>query len=178
MDEKYTALFVDEARELTAKMTEALGHLRSEGFDESAVEDFFRNVHTLKGMASAMGFDEMASLTHRLEDLFQKAKEERQPPSETMLSAAYEAVDFIANSLDEVSQTGQPQTGAAALPSWIRLKWRLPARRPPFRNPKRRPGRTCRTRNRFPPLRRIPLRTKAPRNRPPPKARATALRLK
>ncbi|UCF81638.1 MAG: chemotaxis protein CheA [Acidobacteriota bacterium] len=115
MDEKYIALFVDEARELTAKMAEALGRLRSEGFDESAVQEFFRDVHTLKGMASAMGFDEMASLTHRLEDLFQKAKEERQQPSETILSAAYEAVDFIANSLDEVSQTGQPQTGAAAL---------------------------------------------------------------
>jgi two-component system chemotaxis sensor kinase CheA len=113
--QKYIALFVDEARELTAKMAEALGRLRSEGSDESAVQEFFRNVHTLKGMASAMGFDEMVSLTHRLEDLFQKAMDEHQPPSETMLSAAYEAVDFIANSLDEVSQTGQPQTGAAAL---------------------------------------------------------------
>ena len=41
--QKYIGLFVDEARELTTKMTEALGRLRSEGFDESAVQEFFRN---------------------------------------------------------------------------------------------------------------------------------------
>src|SRR5699024_12378508 len=38
--------------------------------EKSIIEEIFRVAHTLKGMSATMGFDDLAQLTHKLENVF------------------------------------------------------------------------------------------------------------
>jgi two-component system chemotaxis sensor kinase CheA len=65
--ERYRKLFLDESlKHLQALEEQAL---RPDPLDRAALDDVFREVHSLKGMAASMGFSAMAELSHRLEDL-------------------------------------------------------------------------------------------------------------
>ncbi len=70
---KYLGLFVSEAGEHLEALAADLVRLERagrEGGDAAAVVDgMFRHAHSVKGMASAMQFDGIARLAHRVEDL-------------------------------------------------------------------------------------------------------------
>jgi len=41
-----------------------------ECFDEDAINEIFRTMHTIKGSSAMMEFDSLATVAHRIEDLF------------------------------------------------------------------------------------------------------------
>ena len=59
--------FVDEAEDITAKVTLHLLELERSGGGRS-FDDLARGLHTLKGSAATLGLDELADLAHRMED--------------------------------------------------------------------------------------------------------------
>ena len=75
--EKYRRLFVEEATDHLAEMASALASLESrEGGDaEAAIDTLFRMAHSIKGMASSLDYDSVASVAHRLEDWLEPMRE-------------------------------------------------------------------------------------------------------
>ncbi len=70
---RYLSLFVGEATE----HLEALGQelVRLEGrVNLEAIDSLFRHAHSVKGMASSMGFEGTTTLAHRLEDLLDRVR--------------------------------------------------------------------------------------------------------
>lgn len=70
---RYLSLFVGEATE----HLEALGQelVRMEGrVSLEAIDSLFRHAHSVKGMASSMGFEATTTLAHRLEDLLDRVR--------------------------------------------------------------------------------------------------------
>jgi two-component system chemotaxis sensor kinase CheA len=66
---KFLDLFVAESREHLAA-ADALVRALGEGSGEAgALQELFRHVHSLKGMAASMGYPSLASLAHAAEDL-------------------------------------------------------------------------------------------------------------
>lgn len=65
---KYRKLFLDEARVHLAGLEAAIMQMES-ATSSDAVASAFRHAHSLKGMAASMGYDAMAILAHRLEDV-------------------------------------------------------------------------------------------------------------
>src|SRR4051812_28126364 len=71
---KYRALFVTEAREHLDGISTALLALEKNPSDRAALDDLFRRAHSIKGMAMSMGYDPVAQLSHKLEDLADLAR--------------------------------------------------------------------------------------------------------
>src|SRR5688572_12271085 len=65
---KYLGLFVSEGTEHLEALSRDLIRLERE-LDASIIDSMFRHAHSIKGMASSMGFEAMAVLSHRMEDL-------------------------------------------------------------------------------------------------------------
>jgi two-component system, chemotaxis family, sensor kinase CheA len=70
--DKYLEPFLDEAEENIQRLNECL--LTMEQGDSAVVDEVFRVAHTLKGMSATMGFQNMAHLTHRMEDVLDGAR--------------------------------------------------------------------------------------------------------
>jgi len=71
---KYRALFVTEAREHLDGISKALLTLERAPSDRAALDELFRRAHSIKGMAMSMGYEPVAQLSHKLEDLAELAR--------------------------------------------------------------------------------------------------------
>lgn len=61
--------FLDEAFDLLDKLEKSLLALEKDSSDDKAINEVFRIAHTIKGGAGTVGFNEILSLTHILEDV-------------------------------------------------------------------------------------------------------------
>ena len=103
---KYLGLFASEAGE----HLEALGKelLRFEGAPgPDLLDSIFRHAHSVKGMAASMGFEPIAALAHRAEDLIDTLREK---PS----SVTREIIDLLLRATDTL--TAQTQLAVAGKP--------------------------------------------------------------
>lgn len=65
----YLEAFLEETDEQLQALEEKLVHLEKDPRDRGCLEEVFRIAHTLKGNAATVGFEGMAGLAHRMEDL-------------------------------------------------------------------------------------------------------------
>ncbi len=72
---QYLDVFLEECREHLVNLNEKLLELEKNPQDLSSLNEIFRAAHTLKGMSSTMGFNDMAVLTHHMEDVLSYLKE-------------------------------------------------------------------------------------------------------
>ena len=66
---QYLEVFIDECREHIQALNENLLQLENEPENLSIVNEIFRSAHTLKGMSATMGYEDMANLTHQMENV-------------------------------------------------------------------------------------------------------------
>ena len=106
--EKYRALFVEEAIDHLAEMSNALAELerRDSGDPEEAVDRLFRMAHSIKGMASSLEYDSVATLAHELEDWLEPCRAAGVLPDEA-LPVLYEVVGVLESMVAHVAETGQ-----------------------------------------------------------------------
>ncbi len=64
--ERYRKLFLEEGQKHLQGVETCL--LERDEIGRAEVDELFREIHSLKGMAASMGYDAMAALAHRLED--------------------------------------------------------------------------------------------------------------
>ncbi len=98
---QYLDMFLDESREHLQAVNDNLLKLESQPGDLQLVNEIFRSAHTLKGMAATMGFTDIASLTHQMENVLDKIRNNE-------LAAATEVIDvtFLAiEALEEMVQS-------------------------------------------------------------------------
>ncbi len=98
--DKYRRLFIDEAREGLATISNELVAVeKAQRAKDTTPETLkprfdavFRSAHSLKGMAAAMGYSRFANLAHRLEDLADLGRQGQVLPPE--------AYDLLLNGVD------------------------------------------------------------------------------
>jgi two-component system chemotaxis sensor kinase CheA len=100
---RYAELFRAEARERLADMnTSLLAIERGEGIDR--VAELFRAVHTVKGMAAAMGYGDVRDLSHALEALLDQLRRGAVEITPAVIDALFDAVDTLETAIVAVSQ--------------------------------------------------------------------------
>ncbi|MEW6057991.1 MAG: Hpt domain-containing protein [Bdellovibrionota bacterium] len=71
----YRIMFLDDREGFFSKLSQFQKSFSERGLsalaDRLLLEEFFRVIHTLKGNASALGFEELFEVTHAIEDLLQ-----------------------------------------------------------------------------------------------------------
>ncbi len=70
---KYLGLFASEAQDHLENLSRELVALEK-GAAPAAVDSLFRHAHSVKGMAASMGFEQIATLAHRVEDLVDQVR--------------------------------------------------------------------------------------------------------
>ncbi|MGE5417138.1 MAG: chemotaxis protein CheA [Acidobacteriota bacterium] len=72
---QYLDVFLEESKEHLGNLNQKLLELEKNPDDLPSLNEIFRAAHTLKGMSSTMGFDNMADLTHHMENVLSDLKE-------------------------------------------------------------------------------------------------------
>jgi two-component system, chemotaxis family, sensor kinase CheA len=71
---QYRELFISESREHLRSISELIVLLEKDAGDREKIDSLFRAAHSIKGMASSMGFGDIAELAHKIEDLMDKVR--------------------------------------------------------------------------------------------------------
>jgi len=72
--EKFKKLFLQEADEQLEVMEKAVMELEENGENRKVIDEFFRMAHSLKGSAGSMGYSAIADLTHQMENVLDKLR--------------------------------------------------------------------------------------------------------
>ena len=74
---QYLEVFIEESKEHLQMCSEQLLELEKNPEDLSIVNEIFRAAHTLKGMSATMGYEDLANLTHKMENVLDAIRNEK-----------------------------------------------------------------------------------------------------
>lgn len=100
---EYLDLFLEEAREHLQNLNDGLLRLEQEPEDQEAINEIFRAAHTLKGMAATMGYEQIAELTHRMENLLSKIREEEVKSTQSLSDLLFKCVDTLEEMVENIA---------------------------------------------------------------------------
>lgn len=88
-------LFFEEAEEGLLAMEEALVALERGQARGEDLRVLFRVAHTLKGNAASLGFDELAEVTHQLEDVLERLRSGALEVNRAVVDVLLASVDLL-----------------------------------------------------------------------------------
>lgn len=109
MNEQYLSVFIDESKEYIQTLNDSLLRLEKDYQDSEAINETFRALHTLKGMAGTMGFETMSKLCHKMEQLLDKIRSKKIKLDSTMLDRLFVGVDLLEKMIDSIVKSGTDQ---------------------------------------------------------------------
>ena len=92
--------FVDENRDRIQKLNRAILAFEKDAPNLELLKEIMREVHTLKGTARMMGFSDVVTLSHKVEDIFVRIKEGGLQPTKRLYDIVFQALDMIANMVE------------------------------------------------------------------------------
>jgi two-component system, chemotaxis family, sensor kinase CheA len=100
---EYRTIFCEEAADQLREWEESLLALEKNPQDGEQVNRMFRAIHTMKGSAGFIGFDELARLAHDLESSLQQVRETSSFDS-TAASFLFEGLDLCRSMIDAFTE--------------------------------------------------------------------------
>ena len=109
-------MYLFENTQLLERLQEiVLEQKDEECFDEDSINEIFRSMHTIKGSSGIMMFDEITTVSHKLEDVFFYLRESHPDnvPHLTLVEYVLEVSDFIMGEMEKL-QNGESADGSSA----------------------------------------------------------------
>lgn len=103
---QYLDIFLEESKEHLGNLNQKLLDLEKNSGDMSALNEIFRAAHTLKGMSSTMGFEDLADLTHHMEDVLVDFKEGVLQVDPISTDAIFKCFDRIQTIIEQIETGG------------------------------------------------------------------------
>ena len=94
-DEDFERLFFDECRDLLGNLQEHLNTLADGNADEETVHAAFRAVHSVKGGASAFGFDQLIDFAHIFETCMDLVRTDKIAPTPAAWQTLLRSADMM-----------------------------------------------------------------------------------
>ncbi len=104
--DKYLEIFIDEAGEHIKNLSDEILVLEKEHTNQDTINEIFRVAHSLKGMAGTMGFKNMQTLTHDMENVFQEVRSGNISVNSDMVDVLFQCLDALDKYLDIITNTG------------------------------------------------------------------------
>ncbi len=112
---QYAELFLAESREHLSACNHLLLQWERQPSSPEPVSGIFRAVHTVKGMAATMGYARVADLAHRMENLLDRLRRGRKPPTGDLLQLLFRATDLLEKTIDLAASGRERQADVTAL---------------------------------------------------------------
>ncbi|MGD1918067.1 MAG: Hpt domain-containing protein [Pleurocapsa sp.] len=105
-DEELRELYKTSSSEHISKLESELMILEKNPQDNSAMEEFLREAHTLKGDSRMLGLDQIEKLVHQLESCLEDIKAGKDELTAELCDRLYQGIDAI-NQLSHEAITGE-----------------------------------------------------------------------
>ena len=103
---EFRDVFAVEAQEYLQALNKDLLRLESNPNDRAALNDMFRAAHSLKGMSSTMGYQELADFTHQIESVLDLLRVGELSPSSSVVNILFGAFDDLQRLLEATLSDG------------------------------------------------------------------------
>lgn len=103
---KYMDLFIEESLEHLQSFNDILLSLEKEGYVKSEIQEAYRIIHTIKGSSNIMGFVEIGSLAHKMEDLLDVYRSKEASPSNESINIIFKTTDMLEDMIKQLMDTG------------------------------------------------------------------------
>ncbi|OCS87694.1 chemotaxis protein CheA [Caryophanon tenue] len=103
---QYLEMFIDESKEHLQACSEHLLELEKNPRDLAIVSEIFRSAHTLKGMSATMGYEDLADLTHKMENVLDAIRNAKIDVTAEILDVVFESVDHLEEMVNDVANGG------------------------------------------------------------------------
>jgi two-component system chemotaxis sensor kinase CheA len=112
---EYLPMFLAECRENLQELNLAVVRLEEAPEDRETVDAIFRIAHSLKGMAATMGFEGMATLTHKMEDVFELLRQRGTGLTGEVVDVLLACLDALSGAVDAIDADGAESFDPAVL---------------------------------------------------------------
>lgn len=92
---EFKDVFAAEAQEYLQVLNKDLLRLENSPGDRNALNDMFRAAHSLKGMSSTMGYQELADFTHQIESVLDLLRVGELSATESVVNVLFRAFDDL-----------------------------------------------------------------------------------
>lgn len=103
---QYLEMFIDESKEHLQAINEQLLALENDPNDLNIVSEIFRSAHTLKGMSATMGYEDLANLTHKMENVLDGIRNSKIVVNTDVLDVVFASVDDLEAMVQDIASGG------------------------------------------------------------------------
>ncbi len=93
--EQFAGKFKEDATDLIKTMEEDLLLLKDKPQNKNLIESIFRSIHTLKGAGAMFGFENIAILSHDLENIYELIQSKKLTTNKRIIDITFSAIDFF-----------------------------------------------------------------------------------
>lgn len=106
---QYLSMFLEESMDNLQNLNESLLQLEQEPENIDKLNEIFRVAHTIKGMAATMGFNVMAELTHKMEDVLSKFRNGELKVTERVVTVLFQCLDTLETMVNNITEGNNEQ---------------------------------------------------------------------
>ncbi len=103
---QYLSLFIEEGHEHLQNLNQKMLVLEENPGDIQVINDIFRSAHTLKGMAGSMGYQDMADLTHKMENVLDDLRNQKMHVNESVIDVMFNGIDHLEKMVQQIEEGG------------------------------------------------------------------------
>ncbi len=117
---EYMPMFLAEAEEHLQELNLAVVSLEEDPRNREKVDTIFRIAHSLKGMSATMGFEQIATLTHEMEDVFELLRQRERALSREAVDTVLACLDALGGAVASIESVGTEELDPAELITRLR----------------------------------------------------------
>ncbi|POZ92200.1 chemotaxis protein CheA [Petrotoga halophila] len=102
----YLNVFLEESKEDIQELNDLLLELEKDKSNLEIINNIFRVIHTLKGMAGTMEFDTLAKFSHKLENVLDSLRNKKIDLADDLMDFLFNASDALEESISDIAQGG------------------------------------------------------------------------
>ncbi|RCX21288.1 two-component system chemotaxis sensor kinase CheA [Fontibacillus phaseoli] len=114
---QYLSMFIDESNDHLQSLNEKMLELENRPDDLGIVQVIFRSAHTLKGMAATMGYEDLSSLTHQMENVLDLVRDEKLKMQDFIFDTLFQSLDALQSMVQDITQGGDGKEDVSAIVS-------------------------------------------------------------
>lgn len=108
--EQYVDIFIDESKEHLQSLNQCLLNFEENRENLETVNEIFRIAHTLKGMSATMGFEVIASLTHKMENILDGIRGQKLYAEQEIVDILFEGLDILEEQIKAIESEGKEKS--------------------------------------------------------------------
>ena len=112
---QYLSMFIEESKEHLQALNDNLMNLEHNPNDIAIVHNIFRSAHTLKGMSATMGYEDIASLTHQMENVLDLLRNLKLQMDRVIVDCLFKSTDALEAMVEDIVQGGTGKADVSQL---------------------------------------------------------------